>query len=270
MTPVTAIATLLAQESTHKTLWNPTLLGILVVLSAIGLFCGSVYLLLATNLGARLGFLVAAACLTGFLSLLSVLWITTFTPLESPKGREPSWQLKEIVSDLGQAKSGTVRNIATGGKPVNTSDLANIRPAIDGALVIPSNPLPGAAPPGPLAKYHASTDYITGEEGLQAFVVGGGTKNAFWHYPKYAAVQFCQTELVNVPFGEKPPAPRCDPLQPRQWAILERDLGSLRQPPFFFFIAFIILFGLSLRGLHWYELDQRERRAKGLATLPTT
>ena len=88
---------LLAQEGGEKTLWNPTILGVLVVLSAIGLFCGSVYLLLATNLGARLGFLVASASLFGFLVLLSILWMTTFTPLESPKGRDTSWKIKEIV-----------------------------------------------------------------------------------------------------------------------------------------------------------------------------
>ena len=47
------------------------------MICAVGLFCGSVYLLLGTNLGARLGFLVAAAGLTGFLVLLTTLWLTT-------------------------------------------------------------------------------------------------------------------------------------------------------------------------------------------------
>ena len=56
-----ATAALLGAELTHKTLWNPTILGVLVFISAVMLFCGSVYLLLGTNLGARLGFLVAAA-----------------------------------------------------------------------------------------------------------------------------------------------------------------------------------------------------------------
>ena len=59
----------------HPNLWNPTILGVLVVLSAIGLFCGSAYLLLATNLGGRLGFLVAFASLTGFMVLLTTLWL---------------------------------------------------------------------------------------------------------------------------------------------------------------------------------------------------
>ena len=41
--------------------WSPFIRGILVVLIGVGVLCGSVYLLLATNLGARLGFLVAMA-----------------------------------------------------------------------------------------------------------------------------------------------------------------------------------------------------------------
>jgi hypothetical protein len=75
------------------------------------LFCGSVYLLLATNLGARLGFLVAAASLSGFLVLLSILWMTTFTPLESPKGRDSSWKVKEVVSAPADATTTAVHNI---------------------------------------------------------------------------------------------------------------------------------------------------------------
>jgi hypothetical protein len=96
---------LLAQEGGPKNLWDPTILGVLVALSAVGLFCGSVYLLLGTNLGARLGFLVAGACLTGFLVLLSSLWITTATPLNSPKGRPPGWKVKEVVASPRSRRS---------------------------------------------------------------------------------------------------------------------------------------------------------------------
>ena len=39
--------------------WKPELRGILIVIIAVVVLCGSIYLILATNLGARLGFLVA-------------------------------------------------------------------------------------------------------------------------------------------------------------------------------------------------------------------
>jgi hypothetical protein len=261
----------LAQEGAHKTLWNPTILGVLVVISAIMLFCGSVYLLLATNLGARLGFLVAAASLTGFLTLLSVLWMTTFTPLESPKGRDASWKVKEVVSAPVDSKITKVQNIQRTGSKIGTEDLATIRPAIDGALVVPT-PAQAAAgqKPTDFSKYETSSDYLVGEQGLAAYNIGGGTRRVFWHGARYAAVEFCEVKVVEVPFGDVPPAPECDPLVPHQFVILERDLGSLRQPPFVYFATFLLLFGLSLLGLHWYELDQREAKARGLAPVPSS
>jgi hypothetical protein len=268
-----AVLLVLAQEGGTKTLWNPTILGVLVVISAIMLFCGSVYLLLATNLGARLGFLVAAASLTGFLVLLSILWMTTFTPLESPKGRDSSWKVKEVVTAPADSKITKVQDIQRTGEKIGTEDLATIRPAIDGALVLPTPAQTAAGQkPTEFSKFNTSSDYLVGEQGLSAYNIGGGTRNLFWHKPRFAAVEFCQIDqkAQQVPFGEAPPAPVCDKLIPHQFVILERDLGSLRQPPVVYFFTFLVLFGLSLLGLHWYELDQREAKARGLAPVPTT
>ena len=122
-----------AEGPAHPNLWNPTILGVLVVLSAIGLFCGSAYLLLATNLGARLGFLVASASLSGFLVLLSILWMTTATPLNSPKGLESNYKVKEVVTDPADSKVKDVASIANEGQKVPTADLANVRPFIENA-----------------------------------------------------------------------------------------------------------------------------------------
>src|SRR5260370_17230102 len=89
----------LTEGPAHPNLWNPTILGVLVVVSAIGLFCGSAYLLLATNLGARLGFLVAFASLTGFLVLLTTLWWSSGNSgIDPPHGKSPSWKRIEAVS----------------------------------------------------------------------------------------------------------------------------------------------------------------------------
>ena len=55
-----------AAELIHRTIWYPTILGFLVVIFAVALFCGTIWLLLGTNLGARLGFLVSFTAVTGF------------------------------------------------------------------------------------------------------------------------------------------------------------------------------------------------------------
>ena len=47
--------------------WDPQLRGILAVLVGVVVLMGSVYLLLGTNLGTRLGFLVAVTALFGWL-----------------------------------------------------------------------------------------------------------------------------------------------------------------------------------------------------------
>ena len=90
---------ILASEGGPKSLWDPTIIGVLVVLSGLVLFCGSTYMLLATNVGARLGFMLSAAALSGIMVLLSSLWLTTQTPLNSPKGRTPLWSTIPCSAD---------------------------------------------------------------------------------------------------------------------------------------------------------------------------
>jgi len=266
-TMMTHLVAEIVEGPTHPNLWNPTILGVLVVLSAIGLFCGSAYLLLSTNLGARLGFLVAFASLTGFMVLLTTLWMTSGNSgIDPPHGKSPSWSVVEVVSDTSQSKIPAVRDIATKGKLATESQLGNLRPAMDAALVT-SAPIAGVTPPAqPFAKFTASLAYLTDFPGYKTFLVGGGTKNIFWHYHQYAAAQFCPTE-ANTPPGT---APVCDPLQPTAYAILSYNYGSLREPVVFqFWIPSVLLFGLSLLGLHWYELDERKRKKAALAAVPT-
>lgn len=247
---------LLASEGGSKTLWDPTILGLLVVVSAVGLFCGSVYLLLGTNLGARLGFLVAAACLTGFWTLLTLIWLTTATPLNSPHGRQPEWKVKEVIAVPNESKIGPVKTIFEKGEKATDDEIATIRPAIDAALVkiesLPGHP----APEQPLAKFSTSADYAVGTSvGLGGFVTGGGDKNVFWHVPEYAVIQFCPATAELT----------CQPGSPVQLAVLEHDLGSMKLPPLMYFLASLVLFVLSLLGLHWRERDERAK-ARAAAT----
>ena len=60
----------------------------LTVILAIVTLCGSVYLILATNLGARLGILIALAGLSGWIMLMGLIWMIYGIGL---KGPEPSW-----------------------------------------------------------------------------------------------------------------------------------------------------------------------------------
>lgn len=267
----------LAAESGVKNpgLWYPTILGILVVVSAVILFCGSVYLLLATNLGAKLGFLVAAAALTGFMMLLSSLWLTTASPLNTLKGRIPSWKPVELLqSDLARSKIPVVAGITDKTPQVLPTEATNVKAAVD-AVVIKPTATNGKQPPPPtkFSTFDDSTQYLV----PQTFEVGGGAQQKVtfgggfpwahfsFHKPKYAVATICPVLNQQVPFGDPIPAPKCDPAQPVTHLVLERDLGSLRIPPFVVLIASSILFGLSLLGLHWRERDLQAAKAQAEA-----
>src|SRR6478609_4356625 len=94
---VHALNVLAAEGIKDRDLWYPTILGVLVVVAAVSLFMGTIYLLLATNLGSRLGFLIAAAALSGFMVLLSLLWLSTSSPLNTLRGRVPAWKAVEVI-----------------------------------------------------------------------------------------------------------------------------------------------------------------------------
>ena len=54
--------------------WMPEIRGVLTVIIAVVVFCGSIYLLLATNVGARLGFLLSIAALAAWMASMGAIW----------------------------------------------------------------------------------------------------------------------------------------------------------------------------------------------------
>jgi len=270
----------LASELLNKGLWYPTILGVLVVVAGIGLFCGSIYVLLATNLGARLGFLVAFTGLMGFMVLLTALWCVTASPLNTLKGRIPAWQVKEVVSRPEDSKIETVRNIEEKKNRVSDpSEAANVKAAVD-AAVVPKISTP-TAPVTPADNRFAIPDFtdVTKYMVLETYEIGGSSpqfwKGQFTHTPEFAAVQFCEVPAVDPKSVLPPPPPECLKGGKTGWVILERDLGSLRVPPFVAFGMAVILFSLGLLMLHWREKDEmalakeKEEQEKEKSAAPT-
>jgi hypothetical protein len=264
--------TLLAAENLHKDIWYPTILGILVVVFAIALFCGSVYLLLATNMGARLGFLVAFTCLMGFMVLLTSLWITTASPLNTLKGRIPGWDPIELVKSLEKAKTPEARDITRAGHKVNPIEAANVKAAADENLIA-VQALPGEAQVSQqaFARFQAVTEYKV----LNTYEIGGSHPNPLnfelTHTPLFAVVEFCKVVDTSqtTPFGTAPPPPRCtsNP-DDRGFLVLQRDLGSLRVPPIVAWVSSVLLFGLGLLALHWREKDERASKKPAAVATP--
>ena len=89
--------------------WEPEIRGALVVLVGGTVLFGSVWLLLTTNIGNRLGALNALAGFFGWMFILGVIWwIYGFGLI----GSNPSWEPKEVVfGDLSDASISNVDDL---------------------------------------------------------------------------------------------------------------------------------------------------------------
>lgn len=92
--------------------WDPGFRGILTVAVAVAILCGSVFIILATNNGARLGFLLALTGFCGWMFVMGIIWSMYGIGW---KGSAPTWKVVdvvrsepgsgEVVSSLEQADS---------------------------------------------------------------------------------------------------------------------------------------------------------------------
>jgi hypothetical protein len=76
--------------------FDPHIRGVLIVLTAVAILCGSIYLILLTNVGHRLGFLVSFGGLMGWMTILGFTW-WLMPPAIGPRGHPPSWEVVDIV-----------------------------------------------------------------------------------------------------------------------------------------------------------------------------
>jgi hypothetical protein len=276
---LTSLVTIGQAEPIHRTIWYPTILGVLVVVAGVVLFIGSIYVILGTNMGARLAFLATFSGLMGFMVVLTSLWITTASPLNTLKGAIPKWEIKEFVPTLDKAKTVAARDIKQKGRKVDPIEAANVKAAVDAGLVTKVDTAIQKFTPedNKFALFDDVTQYLA----PNTWEVGGSKPSflnfQFRHTPKFAVVQICGTALNTQPFGVAPDTPKCAAAGTEQakndgYMVLERNLGSVRQPPIVAWLSSIILFTLSLVMFGWYEKDKRaaDERAAAESTAART
>lgn len=247
---------LLASELTEKTIWNPTLLGWAVFASAVVLFLGSIYLLLGTNVGARLGFLLTGAGLSGLMVLMTLMWVTTAYPLNTLRGTLAGWTPIAISAEgSGEVDVAALANAHTDGAnlwDVNRAEFANIKAVADTALVIPA--AEGGVTPTPTEFQLAG-----GFQSSDAFIVANiyevvEDQPLFFKDRRYALIEFCSVTDGTPAVGET--AATCD--ENVRFLAVEYDYGSLRVPPLITLGASLVAFVLFLLALHWYESDDHD------------
>ena len=74
--------------------WAPGFKGLLTVAVAVIILCGSIALILGTNSGARLGFLIALTGLFGWFVVMGIIWAAYGIGY---KGPAPTWKVADTV-----------------------------------------------------------------------------------------------------------------------------------------------------------------------------
>jgi len=235
--------------------WNPQIRGALYVVIAMVVLPGSAFLLLSTNMGARMGFLMAAAGFFGLLFTLSALWWVYGT---GPKGRAPEWKSKEVVvGDLAESS----RNPAAADFPKNWEKLDIADPEVADAQAVVD-----AQIVGPKARFKSANDFLT----VNAAETGGEKYGPFhlanfrplnvFHEPHFLVIQVQKAIKPPAVAGEPPPKAVVDSSAPVVSVIMIRDLGAKRENPGVVNIASGLLFAVFCYMLHSRDKEAMAQR----------
>ncbi|MEJ7583831.1 MAG: hypothetical protein WKF43_07015 [Acidimicrobiales bacterium] len=88
--------------------WSPGVRGVLVVGVGVLVLMGSVYLILATNSGARLGFLLSLTALMGWMTIMGFVWSVYGI---GRQGDPATWKVLETSTDLNQTGIEVARDL---------------------------------------------------------------------------------------------------------------------------------------------------------------
>ena len=256
--------------------WDPQIRGFLIVFTAVAVLPGSVFLVLSTNLGARLGLLLAITGLAGWMAVMGGVWMVFGIGL---KGRDASWKSRDaFTGPVSLSTLTAMQDFPKGWKklPLTDPKTADAQAASDRVLA-PSSATkkPGEVDkPDPIAERFQSpfkqpTDYVT----FAAYTKGGDN---FWftigrhhfnkwfrHSPHYEVLQVKPNLYAGAVSAGAPPKPEPKLTAPTTSVIIERDLGSVRFPPFVVMVGFGLVFAVCCVSLH--ERDKEVMRLRAAA-----
>jgi hypothetical protein len=274
--------------------WDPEIRGFLAVAVGVVVLMGSVYLLLATNLANRLGFLVALTGFFGWMAIMAFVWWIYGIGMT---GDDPTWEGEEInFGDLESALLDEARNLDTSELPppeeideATPQEFEEIaareEPNLGGwELLPPADPTYGEAQAtaeeiliSEVPGLEASDDFVV----LYTFETGGKpepeSEGVFdvainritntlriTHPEQYAIVQVQPAIFQEAEPGEAPPTPEPDPDADAISVVMVRDIGDLRLPPALITIGSLLMFGLLSYVLHTRDRRAAENRAAPL------
>lgn len=249
--------------------WDPELRGLLTVIMGVVVLIGSVYLVLSTNVGARLGFLVTLTALAGWMMLMGMTWWIYGIGLRGP---DPTWEAvpgATVLQDSPAVRAGgaldQLPDIPTDATFAEEADLVGVQFQDEGWVVLDtSSPAFGQAQAAAGVFLEEEGAFSAGDFEIVAIYDAGGERYpkinesldflAFFHEPHYVVAEAAALEQVRTEPGRAPVVLEIDESRQRQYVYMVRDLGARRQPA----VVLTIGGGMIFLGL-CYLLHRRER-----------
>lgn len=250
--------------------WDPAIRGVLFPAIMFLILCGSCYVILATNVGNRLGFLLANAAFWGWMALMAITWMIYGIGL---LGKNPKWVGREVIEDPKTAQLASVASLAgasgsevKGWKVVQegSGTRGEATAAVDAYLkqkVTDGGAQLYPATGGPF--YASVAAYEQGGEQIVK-VRPRKLKDGDWWNPRdyrWMGLFHGERHYVDVikdykldengsPITDGEGKFVIDETKPTRYVSMVRDLGSKRLPAFRIFLASTILFLVSVYSLH--------------------
>jgi hypothetical protein len=250
--------------------WEPELRGVLTVMIIVFVLMGGTYLVLGTNLGPRLGFMVAFAGLAGWMSLMGGIWWIYGIGL---KGEEASWKQipgSTVIQDVGLLGQAGVIDaplpVGIDAEPSKVAAALSDQLTEQGwARVAESAPEFGQAVASAGVFLEEEGAFKPGEFSVTAvYEVDPPTESAypklfgrdeldqlaFFHKPYYTLVEVAPVVALIPEPGRAPIKPEIDNARAREYVYMLRDLGSKREPAAYICFGSTIVFLAMCWSLH--------------------
>jgi len=259
--------------------WEPQIRGIVVVLIMVVVLIGGSYLIVSTNIGARLGLLVILAGFFGWMATMGAIWWTYGIGL---KGPEPSWKPAEpiaIVRDVAYmvdagilTSSAAANGVATSCGGSTPSECAttvrDVLVAEGWTLLDEADPERGQAVASSDAIIQNIAEEFSAGEYLSVNVYDRGGERyplitesidffAFFHKPRYAVVEVAPVVPQRAEPGRAPARAEIDTTKPHRYVHMVRDRGAKRQPAILITLGSTLIFLILCWLLHRHDLAAR-------------
>ena len=260
--------------------WEPEIRGLLTVIMAVVVLCGSIYFIMATNMGARLAFLVVLASLFGWMMLMGITWWIYGIGLRGP---DPTWAEvpgRTVLQDTSALYRAGILDvmpeIPADATFADESELVAEQLLEQGYEILDNSS-------AEFGQVQAQAAVFLEEEGafeagqfeiVEVFDIGGDRYPrinesldflAFFHEPHFVLAEAAPLEQVREEPGRAPVPPTIDEDSQRQYVYMVRDLGARRQPAMVLTIGGGAIF-LAL----CYLLHRREKFLRANLAMPTT